>query len=360
MKRPFRNIVLTASLLLLFSCDYDTHLLNIVHRDGSVTRRVTMENSQKYFEPKRYRVPIDSTWNVEISFKIRPNKDTLWILTAEKHFENVGEINEGYKYDMGSNRYMQRSAGFSKKFKWFTTEFMYSEKVERALTVDCPISDYLTGEELKFTNLPGRVRDDLNNGPDSTRYKEMNDHIDTTMGKWLYTCEMRQWIDIFQDLFGNDPRLQVSRESMNSKESLFVEYFLTHEGSFDQIFADSIPPDSLFISVLGKEFFQAFKEEINYAFSILSDMNRPIWYSDNYDLEIHMPGKIFASNGYAVTDPEPGSGEGILFTVAPEHFVTQTYECWVKSRVNNYVIWVITGLFVLIVLGGLIRRYRKR
>jgi hypothetical protein len=360
MKRSFRITMLTASLLVLFSCDYDTHVLNVVHSDGSITRRVTMENSQKYFEPKRFRVPIDSTWNVEVSFELHPNNDTLWILTAEKHFNNVREINEAYKYDLGSNRYMQRSAGFSKKFKWFTTEFRYSESVEKALTVDCPISDFLTEEEVNFVYLPGKVQDDLKNGADSARYKKMNDDIEASMGKWLYTCEMRQWIDIFQDLFGNDPRLPVSRESMNSKESLFVQYFLDHEGAFDQIFEDSIPPDSLFISVLGEEFVHSFKDEITYSLSLLHDISRPVLYSDKYELEIRMPGKIFSSNGYAQTDPEPGSGEGILFTIAPEHFVTQSYECWVKSRVNNYFIWVATGLFVLIVLAGLIRRNRKR
>ena len=359
MKKLFRITIVTLSMLVLLSCDYDTHVLNIVHRDGSVTRRITIENSQEYFEPKKFRVPIDSTWQTEISYDLRSNRDTIWFLTAEKHFNNVREINEGYKFDQGSNRAMQRSARFSKKFKWFTTEFRYSETVERALTIDCPLSDFLSDDEMKFVNLPGKIQNNLKEGPDSTKYKGMSDGIDTKMAKWFYTSEMRQWTDIFQGLFGNDPGLKISRETMISREPLFVDYLMAHDEVFDQLFEESIIPDSLFISVLGNEFYQSFKDDITYSFSILREMSRPVWYSDNYDLEIQMPGKIFASNGYTETDPEPGSGGGILFTVGPEHFLTQNYECWVSSRVNNYYIWAITGLFVLVVLSGLIRSYIK-
>jgi hypothetical protein len=360
MKSTFRITLLTISLVMLSSCDYDTHVLNIVHRDGSVTRRITVENSQEYFEPARLRVPIDSTWNTTVSYTIGPNIDTLWYLTAEKHFRNVGEINHGYKVDKGSNRAMARSAHFTRKFKWFTTEFRYSENVERALEVNCPMSDYLTEEEMSFINLPTGIQVDLRNGPDSTRYNAMNDRIENKLGEWFYTCEMRQWIDIFQELYGNDPRMEISRKSMQSKESLLVDYLMGNEEVFERLFEESVTPDSLFIHILGEKFYQTFSEEIAHSFLILREMSQPVWFSDKYELEIRMPGRILASSGYAKTDSEEGSGAGILFTVAPEHFLTENLDCWVVSRVNNYFIWIVTGLFILIVVTGTVRRPLKR
>jgi hypothetical protein len=85
-------------------------------------------------------------------------------------------------------------------------------------------------------------------------------------------------------------------------------------------------------------------------------MSKPVWYSDTYELEIRMPGKITATNGYAETEPGDDSATGILFTISFEQFLTQKRECWVESKVNNYLIWAITGLFVLVVITGLTRR----
>lgn len=251
---------------------------------------------------------------------------------------------------------MDRSAHFSRRFKWFTTEFRYSENVESALEVNCPLSDFLTEEELNFINLPTGIQDDLKNGPDSASYNRMNDLIENKMGEWFYTCEMRQWIDIFQELYGKDPRMKMSRKSMQSREPLLVGYLMENEDLFEKLFEESITPDSLFIDIFGEEFFIEFREEIGHTFFILHEMSQPVWFSDKYELEISMPGRIMATNGYAKTESEEGPGTGIPFTVAPEQFLTKNLECWVVSRVNNYLIWIITGFFIMIVIAGVMRR----
>jgi hypothetical protein len=356
MKRKARISIVFVLLGMLLSCDYDTHVLNVVHKDGSVTRRITVENRSDYWEPKRFRVPIDSTWKTEVNYQIRENKDTVWFLTAEKHFQSVHEINEGYRRDLGSNRAMERSVAFSKKFRWFTTDFRYSENVESALTVDCPLSDFLSEEELAYILLPGKVQDSLNNGPDSTRFRHLNDDLEPKIATWFCTAEIRQWTDIFQDLFGKDPSLQINRAAMVAKEPLFVAYLMEHDSVFESLFEESIIPDSLFITVLGEAFYQSFVEKASYALKLLQEMSKPVWYSDTYELEIRMPGKITATNGYAETEPGDDSATGILFTISFEQFLTQKRECWVESKVNNYLIWAITGLFVLVVITGLTRR----
>ncbi|UCG28292.1 MAG: hypothetical protein JSV24_02735, partial [Bacteroidales bacterium] len=208
MERKVNLTFIVISMIILFSCDYETHVINTVHEDGSVTRKVIVINdTNREFESKNFRVPIDSTWNTEVTEELNDNNDTIWILTAEKHFASVDEINEEYIHDKGSNRALKRRANFSKRFKWFTTVFRYSETVGKVLTVTCPATDFMTDEELTYFYLPESVKSELATGKDSVRYEALSDSVETNSEIWLWTGLVRQWIETFYDLFGDHPQL---------------------------------------------------------------------------------------------------------------------------------------------------------
>ena len=388
MKRKVKITLTLLSMVLLFSCDYETHVINTVHKDGSVTRKVIMKNSEEEFEPSKYRVPVDSTWQTQIDIDINENGDTSWILTAEKHFGNVEEINEEYINDKGSNRALKRSAGFSKKFKWFTTVFRYGETIDKVMTVYCPASDFLSDEELKFLYLPGNVKAELKNGGDSLKYEALSDTIDTKSEIWMWTSFARQWIEIFYDLFGNHPDLTIDKEEMLSKESDFVKQLIDYEQSeeekdeetlriieetdkkevvnvlekeIEQEVKDEEPDDIelLITSMLGKKFYSTFRTEIDSTMSVLEIITDPFFSAGKYDMEIWMPGKIIASNGYAETDTDTETGGGILWTVDGDYFLTQQYEMWAESQISNYWAWIISALFILFVITGFVIRSKK-
>lgn len=356
MKRTIKICFTVLSMIMFFSCgDNETHVINIIHEDGSVTRKVTVRTTNKEdLEHERYRVPIDSTWQIDITFDLNENDDTVWLLAADKHFNSVEEINEAYRKDKGSNRDLKRSADFSKSFRWFTTSFRFTETIEQVLTVNCPLSDFLTEEELKFAYLPGKVRTDLRNGPDSIKIREMEELIEFKSEQWLWTCEFRQWTEVFYDLFGDDQDLNITREEMMDNVSQFVDLLMENDNEEEENDVDSI-----FISVVGKDFFMAFETEIDSAASVVDEIDKPFWSANKYDMEIRMPGKIIASNGYAETDPESENGGGILWTVKGDYFLAETYEMWAESKVNNYYAWIITGLFIVFVTSGLILYRRK-
>ncbi len=372
-------------MIILFSCDYETHVINTVHKDGSVTRKVIMKNSEEIFEPDKYRVPVDSTWQTQIDMDVNEAGDTSWILTAEKHFGNVDEINEEYINDKGSNQDLERKAYFSKSFKWFTTVFRYSETIDKFMTVTCPVSDFLSDEELKFFYLPGNVRSELKNGNDSLKYEALSDTIDMKSEIWMWTSFVRQWIEIFYDLFGDHPDLSIDKEEMLSKESGFIQQLIDYEKSEKeedeeilQLLDEENDEEVLRLleeeekeddagddielvvtSVLGKKFYSTFKTEIDSAMSVLETMIEPFVSADNYDMEIRMPGRIIASNGYAETDTDTETGGGILWTVDGDYFLTQQYEMWAESRVNNYWAWIISAFFILFVITGIVIRSKK-
>jgi hypothetical protein len=388
MKRKLKITLTFLSMIMLFSCNYETYVINTVHKDGSVTRKVIMKNSEEKFEPEKYRVPVDSTWQTKIDMDINEAGDTSWILTAEKHFGNVDEINEEYINDQGSNQYLERKAYFSKSFKWFTTVFRYSETIDKFMTIACPVSDYLSDEELKFFYLPGNVRTELQNGNDSLKYEALSDTVELKSEVWIWTSFVRQWVEIFYDLFGDHPDLSIDKEEMSSKESAFVKQLIDYDKSekekdeealqimlnaedeevvdvpeekTEQEVKDEEPDDIelIIISILGEKFYSTFKTEIDSAMSVLETMTEPFISVDNYDIEIRMPGNIIASNGYVNTDPDSENSSGILWLVKGEYFLTQQYEMWAESRVNNYWAWIISALFILFVITGFVIRSKK-
>lgn len=389
MKRKIKISITLLSMVFLFSCDYETHVINTVHEDGSVTRKVIIKNdSEREFESKKFRVPIDSTWTIEYTEELNENDDTIWILTAEKHFASVEGINNEYNNDTGSNRSLKRSADFLKSFKWFNTVFRYSETVEKVLTINCPASGFLSKEELAFYYLPDKVKGDLKSGSDSLRYRALADTVETKSEVWMWTGMVRQYIEIFYDLFGDHPDLTIDREEMSEKESAFVHQIMAMEQSEQEKEEETLQEidegkeeeiertlekieqeealnekedmEILITAVLGDSFYASFKPELDSALAVLETVAEPFFAAENYDMEIRMPGRIIATNGYADTNPESNGAGGILWTVQGDYFFLEEYEMWVESKISNYWAWIVTAVFVLFVITGLVVRARKR
>jgi hypothetical protein len=67
-----------------------------------------------------------------------------------------------------------------------------------------------------------------------------------------------------------------------------------------------------------------------------------------------MPGKLIGTNGF------PDSSHVLVWPVKSDFFFTEPYLMWAESKTTNMWAWIVTGLFLLFVVTGLIiRRIRK-
>jgi len=342
-------------LIVMFPSCIETHVINTVHKDGSISRRLIIRNDENEFPPELIPVPFDSTWATDTTWETGgPDKDgdtVTWVLTATREFAGVEEINEAYRNDRGSNRDLRRSAAFSKEFMWFTTKYRFSERVEGVLTIECPVSDFLSDEELSFFYLPDELKTMQRNGSDSLRIRELSDAVDRKSDQWLWTVLFREWIGIFYDRFGGHPELAITKDDMLSKEPEVVELFIRDS-------SESGNNDAVFILLFGEEQYRLLETEIDSATKLLEDRIDPCLSADDYGMEIRMPGRIVASNGYADTQSDSASCGGILWTVSGDYFLNQPFEMWVESQVNNYWAWAVTFVFVLFVFSGFIIKRR--
>jgi hypothetical protein len=85
MKRKSFKLIVLLILMMVVSCDEpETVVTNIVHPDGSVTRKIEMKNTKNKFDLSVLQVPFDSTWAVKDTMRISEKGDTTWIKTAVK------------------------------------------------------------------------------------------------------------------------------------------------------------------------------------------------------------------------------------------------------------------------------------
>jgi hypothetical protein len=348
MKKIRFRLIAPLIMLVVFSCDEPTTVVtNIVHADGSVTRKIEMRNTKNKFEKADLQVPFDSTWNVKDSIEVGIKKDTTWIKRAEKHFKNVGEINIEYKNDTSVNGKIPRYSSFSKKFRWFNTVYRFSEIINKQLSSGYPVSDFLNDEELTYFYSPDYIKYEKEKGTDSIRYKRLEDSIKIKTDNWIIKNVASLWIEEFIRLTAAKAGPELSLEVLKSRIDEFCKIINENQDKFDSLWAKGI----LLKKFIGETDAMKFKTEADSAVSV--SLSKIFIDFKDYSVRIVMPGKLFATNGYI------DSTRNLLWPVKSDFFITAQYEMWAESRTTNLWAWIVSGLFLLFVLTGIVLKRKK-
>lgn len=325
-------------MLFLFSCDWpETVVTNIVHPDGSVTRIVTMKNDKPVIDPANYRVPLDSTWSFTKTFEMKgkDNKDTVWIVTAQKDFPSVEEINRDYLTDKGSNNKLKRSAEFTRHFQWFNTFYRYSEKVEKVFNTTLKAEECMNQEELKYFYMPQSMIDSLKEGPDSLKYQEIEKKTKAKEDEYCAKAIVNEWLAHYY-------QINPDTGYVNPRKEKLVE----------MVFQD-VSEDSIFLLALGEDYFTRNKAAIDTALAMV-DSTLNAYPSHFYTCETLMPAALVSTNGFV------DSTGKISWPVDSKYYLSQDYVMWAESKQVNTWAWVVSGVFVLFVIVGLAVRFGRR
>ncbi|MBM3419856.1 MAG: hypothetical protein FJY11_01845 [Bacteroidetes bacterium] len=339
-----KKVKLIAVLILLLplqGCDEpETIVTNIVHPDGSVTRRIEMRTSKREFDPEEYRVPVDSTWKLTYSTEVSDEGDTTRVLVAEKLFPDAESISAEYAGGIGINAASVRSAYFSKSFRWFTTSYRFTEQVRRIMPHGYPIRNFLSNEEVEFLMLPNSVATDLKEGADSTFYTALSDSVDSHVELWLVRGLVNSWSQLAGKMLKD-----------SGADEKFVEEFYGYEEKFTaylEPFGSDI--DSVLIAILGEETVNRYGSIFSAAEDSIDKSMELFWQFCGYTVKTIMPGTLKDCNGYI-----SASGE-VAWQVRPELFFFEDYTLWAESHRENRWAWYVSGGFVLIVVAGIVLR----
>ena len=343
------KLIISMVLAIAASCNEpETVVTNIVHADGTVTRRIEMKNFENKFEVSDLQVPFDSTWTITDSLEISREGDTIWVKRAEKLFSGVDEINLSYLADSGANKEIKRHAEFSRKFRWFNTEYRFSEIIDKKMSYGYPVKNFLSEDELKWFYSPGSFTDEKLNGADSLRFRAFNDTVDKKIEEWYVKSLVSEWIGEFTKLTGDSADNGMGFEALKQREDEFAAIVLTNSEHFDSLWVEG----ALFREFIGEANAIRYKTEADSA-SVLAADHFWVSFSD-YTLRTVMPGKLTGTNGFA------DSSGVLLWPVSSDYFLTEQYEMFSESKVSNLWAWICSGIFVLFVgLGIIIRKKGK-
>lgn len=343
------KLVVSIILVMIYSCDEpETVVTNIIHPDGSVTRKIEMRRGEGDFDINNIQVPLDSTWAISESLEISDKGDTTWVKMAEKLFRNTEELNLAYKSDTGCNSNLKRHAEFQKNFRWFNTLYRFSETVEKRLRFGYPLSDFMTKEELLWFYSPENYTSSKLNGPDSLIYKSLSDSVEKRHEEWLFRSLVSEWAGEFQERTRKEADERISADTLKKWEDNFIRMIKTHDKDFDSLWKSGF----ILTEVIGEQAAEKFKAEADSAINIVED--KTLIQFAAYSVKALMPGRLISSNGFA------DSSNTVLWPVSDDYFLTENYEMWAESKVPNIWAWVVSGVFVLFVITGLVIRKNKR
>jgi hypothetical protein len=343
------KIAVIMMLAMITSCDEpETVVTDIVHADGSVTRRIEMKNTENKFDIHKIQVPFDSSWIVKDSLEFNKKGDTTWVKRAEKLYASIDEINMSYRADSGDNKTVSRRSEFKKRFRWFNTEYRFAEIIERQFTYGYPVSDFLNKEELAYFYSPKDVINKFEQGPDSLKYKALKDTISSKTDKWTIKSAMAEWIGDFSKLAGSKAGSDISFDALKAREDEFVKISMENTDHFDSLWKNGI----LLKEFIGESNALKFKTEADSSINLVTKKLFVDFHG--YSVRIVMPGKLIGTNGLM------DSTKVLLWPVKSEYFLTQPYEMWAESKETNKWAWIVSGIFLLFVFAGIIFRTIKK
>jgi hypothetical protein len=343
------KLIVSFILLMIYSCDDpETVVTNIIHKDGSITRRVEMRRNNNNFRQSEIQIPIDTTWTIKDSCIISEKGDTSWIRTAEKHFADINELNNDYKNDSSCNRKAVRSASLKTNFRWFNTIYRFSEMIEKNLSNGYPVSGFLSDEELQWFYTPWNDQEAKRDGIDSVRYRVLSDSVNSRTNEWFFNSIVSEWVHDFSgQIYRKDSKV-LPEDTLKIWEKRMLQILKTSEKDFDSLWKSGIALESS----IGKVYAEKYRIEADSSLELVEE--KIDFTFKQYSMRFSMPGKLIGSNGYA------DSSKVLLWSVNSDYFFTEDYEMWAESKVPNIWAWVVSGVFVVFVFTGLIIRKNKR
>lgn len=337
----------------MVSCNEpETVVTDYVHTDGSIMRKIEMKSIEsdaiKRFKIPDIQVPLDSTWAFKDSIEVSQKGDTIWMRTATKQFQDADEINRAYKSDSGANKDYLRKAVFIKTFKWFNTEFRFSENIGKELLYGYPVKDFLNKDELLYFYSPGDLKNSKESGPDSLRYRALSDSVKNKTDKWTEKNLVSEWIGEFSKLTEGKADSDMSVQSLKAREDEFVRITERNGNKLDSLWEHGI----ILREFIGEANALKYKVEADSALSIVT--KRIFANFSDYSQKIVMPGKLIGTNGFI------DSSRILLWPVKSDYFLTEPYEMWAESKVPNRWAWILSGLFLAFVLSGVIVKVIKK
>ena len=375
MKTNSRLFVALMLALLAASCkNKDDRMLTVINEDGTCSREYTFKTTQQWLavspeedydsiidkswertwsvqgaDSVRYPVPLteaqlDSMQEIDLN---RPLGNML-LVHAKKTYQSVEEMSaELYRWDhhhLKKAEGIKASSSLEKRFKWFYTDYTFSETFtyEGEPVFPIPLGDFLSADTASFwfTGQPN-----LTQHLSGAEQKELLDKIETKINQWSNANWFYEACNIIIANYDSIQNAPVGKERFISLRDSLVKQPCVLNGFEDEGLSKGITTqmETIFHTDAYTKFFQSYKGGPAQYEQLLS-------FGSPYDLV--MPGRV--------TDAGTGEydGEVIHYQLGGERMIPGPYTISATSRVTNLWAFIVTGIVVLLALGSFF--YRRK
>ena len=338
--------LLFASLLLMVGCGTDNVRMNtIVNADGTCKREVSYSNVMSQHDRDslwgkgnvQWSQPLPAILNIDAFSSSHTDVgegDTV-TTTFWREFDNVEQMSAEIPLQLG-NRRLQTHATLEKRFRWFYTEYTFTETFACVGdTFELSPADYADKDVLSywFTGQPNIME-----GLSGSEVKAKLDDIEPKLTKWLIDNQFKTIFDFIiahYDSIANPP---VSKERFAALHDSLAAFVL--KGNEDVL--DIVPSDKLQQFFHSDAYSMFFDEQTPLGRELtniyLSKMNI-FWFSVPYTLQ--MPGTVIdAGTGHCRDNV-------IVYALTGERLVPHDYVITATSRVTHIWAYVLSLLVIL-------------
>jgi len=333
--------------------------------DGSCYREFIRSADSAFVAGDTSRNPfpmkIDSTWKItyykrmagdtsrfatlppNITYK-KDSTEFTWFATAKKEFASIDELAKSFRFDDSDWDSIIPDIAFRKKFRWFYTYYEFSETYKPVNPFKkVPIADYLSDKEIAA--LYGEDRE-IYKGKNGYEIKSLLEDLENKADKWLnhsFYEEIYALYILHFDLFTEAP-VDAAGFAME-KDTIYKYYFKEDtldmfEKDFDELL------DHHFHT---KAFTSVSKGELEKQFE--SEFPNFMKYSDvEINYRMSLPGKVIETNAPFLNQ------DTLTWKVEENRFYFQDYPLTATSRKPNYWAFAVTGIVVILALGGFMVR----
>ena len=341
--------MLALACATLVSCeDYgEAKMFTIVNKDGTCTREINFKNNA----PKS--IALSDAWTSV------PDVNDTSRVTYSRTFANVEQMSQDMPLLL-NGKPLQSKATFEKRFRWFYTEYTFSEEFASiGDDFQLPPTDFATAKEVEywFTGQPN-----ITNGMNGVEATERLTDIGEKMDNWLSANLFYYGFDYICDNYDKVKNPPVSREEFATlRDSLmrFRDSLITFARPEDSIanLARPATSEQCYYAIVFEKFFdsKAFDNFFNEkdktgCYSGLNEKVEPLMHFSTLSVPytLSLPGDVI----------DCGTGicqnGTIFFPLTGERLIPQKYTITATSRQTNYWAYIITVLIVIIAVGSIL------
>ena len=361
-------LLLLATMLAMVSCEHwNVRIDTEINRDGSCTRRIwtdidtslVMDDS---WEMTSFKFANDSVksllasgvddWKSDINL----DDDSTTVYVISRRFDNVGDMTSNPVYRL-FDRPVTSKAGLEKKFKWFYTDYLFTETFD-GWEDEYPISleAYLDDDEASymFTGYPEISAGGMTGLEMADYLTYLQERFEQWENALLWDARLKL-IEEYYDCYENPA---VDYETLVSKHHKLINCANRHNVYFLEDDSEELEDGmkKVFNEVFGSdEAYRTFFEDDNLDWRISKDMNDRwdemaakmgalLTFDGSYTLK--MPGKVTDAGRGVIED-------GIIkYRFKGSFLIPGDYTFTASSRSVNVWAFLLTGLILIIAVGS--------